>query len=44
LEVACSTSGFVEVVTTGPDAQRMLGITTLDVFPERVGPRTRTLL
>ena len=41
--VAAMTSGLVEVSTTAPGALRTLGMITLDVLPDRVGPRTRVL-
>ncbi len=39
-EVAATTSGLVEVDTTGPAAAKRLGMTTDEVFPERGGPST----
>ena len=36
--VAISTSGFVEVETTAAGASRTVGITRVDVLPERGGP------
>ena len=35
-----STSGFVDVATTAPGADKTLGTTSADVLPERDGPRT----
>ncbi len=40
--VACSTSGLVDVDTTGPRWQSRVGMITALVFPERGGPSTST--
>ena len=40
--VASSTSGLVEVDTTGPLLASTLGMINEDVFPERGGPRIMT--
>ena len=42
LEVAISTSGFVEVDTTGPPAERIEGMITEVVFPLLEGPSIKT--
>jgi len=41
VSVACSTSGLVDVLTTGPGCAMSAGITTHDVLPARGPARTR---
>ena len=41
--VASMTSCLVDVATTAPGAQKILGMMMDVVFPERVGPKTRAL-
>ena len=41
--VASRMSDLVDVVTTAPGAAITFGTMTLDVFPDRVGPRIRAL-